>query len=80
MCVCVCACVLEKKGNPDGVAEVVMRWLLQEGIVPIVKASTPARLAENLDVDDFELAAADMDKIRSLDRGRLVGFDPNLIS
>jgi 2,5-diketo-D-gluconate reductase A len=49
-------------------AQVVLRWHVQLGLIPIPKTSRPARLAENLDVFGFELSAEDMDRIASLDR------------
>ena len=51
------------------VAQVILRWLIQRGIVVIPKSSNPARLAENLAVFDFELDSQDMDAIKSLDQG-----------
>lgn len=50
-------------------AQVVLRWHLQLGLVPIPKTQTPARLHENLDVFDFTLTDAQMDAITALDRG-----------
>ena len=49
-------------------AQVVLRWHVQLGLIPIPKSSKPQRLAENIDVFGFELSAEDMDRIASLDR------------
>jgi len=49
-------------------AQVVLRWHVQLGLVPIPKSSKPERLAENIDVFDFELSAEDMNEIEALDR------------
>ncbi len=49
-------------------AQVVLRWHVQQGLVPIPKSSNPQRLAQNLDVFGFELSAADMAAITALDR------------
>lgn len=49
-------------------AQVVLRWHVQLGLIPIPKSSKPKRLAENIDVFGFELGAEDMDRIASLDR------------
>lgn len=59
-------------------AQVVLRWHIQRGVVPIPKASTAERQAENFDVFDFELDADDMAQMASLarDDGRLWGGDP----
>ncbi len=52
------------------VAQIVLRWLLQRGIVPIVKSSNPVRMKENLDIFDFEISQYEMDEIKKLDTGR----------
>jgi 2,5-diketo-D-gluconate reductase A len=49
--------------------QVILRWHIQLGLVPIPKSGNPDRMAENFDVFDFELADADMEAITSLDRG-----------
>jgi diketogulonate reductase-like aldo/keto reductase len=49
-------------------AQVILRWHLQLGLVTIPKTVTPSRMKENLDVFDFELSQADLDKIATLDR------------
>lgn len=58
-------------------AQVVVRWHLQQGRVVIPKADVPAHIAENIDVWDFELTAAQVAVIDGLSRddGR-VGPDP----
>jgi 2,5-diketo-D-gluconate reductase A len=49
-------------------AQVVLRWHVQSGHVPVPKSSDPTRQAENLDVFDFELTAAEMRALDALDR------------
>jgi 2,5-diketo-D-gluconate reductase A len=49
-------------------AQVVLRWHVQLGLVPIPKTSKPQRLAENINVFDFELSRDEMDQISALDR------------
>lgn len=51
------------------VAQVVLRWLIQRSIVPVVKSSNPQRMKENLDVYDFSLTEEDMEQIARLDTG-----------
>lgn len=60
------------------VAQVVLRWHVQMGVIPIPKAASPARQAENLGVFDFELTAEEMAAVATLARtdGRLLGLDP----
>ena len=52
------------------VAQVVLRWLNQRGIVPLVKSANPQRMKENLDIFDFALTDAEMQQIAALDTGR----------
>ena len=54
----------EKHGKTS--AQVCLRWALQHGVVPLPKSVTPARMAENADVFDFELSDADMEHIDNL--------------
>jgi diketogulonate reductase-like aldo/keto reductase len=58
-------------------AQVVLRWHLQLGNVVIPKSVTPARIAENIDVFDFELDAQDLAALAGLDRGGRTGPDPD---
>ena len=51
------------------VAQVILRWLVQRGIVPVVKSANPVRMKENLDVFDFVLSEGEMKQIASLDTG-----------
>jgi 2,5-diketo-D-gluconate reductase A len=49
------------------VAQIILRWLTQRGVVAIPKSVHKERNAENIDIFDFELSAEDMDAIVSLD-------------
>jgi 2,5-diketo-D-gluconate reductase A len=49
-------------------AQIVLRWHVQLGLIPIPKTSRPQRLAENIDVFDFELNSDEVDEITELDR------------
>lgn len=59
-------------------AQVVLRWHVQLGVLPIPKSANADRRAENLDVDGFALDDADMAAIGALSRaaGRLFDGDP----
>ena len=59
-------------------AQVVLRWHLQAGAVPIPKSSDPRRLAQNLDVFGFALDDAEMAALAALDRGHRQGGDPDV--
>lgn len=50
------------------VAQVILRWLLQRGIVPLAKTVNKERMLQNIDVFNFELSEDDMNKISSLDK------------
>jgi diketogulonate reductase-like aldo/keto reductase len=50
------------------VVQVMLRWHLQRGIVPIPESSTPAHIQENIAVFDFSLSDDEMAKIAALDR------------
>jgi diketogulonate reductase-like aldo/keto reductase len=60
-------------------AQVVLRWHLQRGAVPIPKSADPQRRRENADVFDFELDESEVEAITALGRpnGRLWGGDPD---
>jgi diketogulonate reductase-like aldo/keto reductase len=58
-------------------AQTVICWHLQLGNVVIPKSVTPARIAENFDVFDFQLSGAEMEAIKALDEGRRIGPDPD---
>ena len=61
-------------------AQVMLRWGLQHGRSVIPKSTKPARIAENIDVFDFELAADEMAAIDALDTGRRGGPEPEAIT
>ncbi|MBB6369041.1 aldo/keto reductase [Chryseobacterium shigense] len=58
------------------VAQVILRWHLQEGFCVIPKSVTPSRIEENFNVFDFELTEEEMNTVRSLDTGKRLFFDP----
>jgi 2,5-diketo-D-gluconate reductase A len=64
------------------VAQVVLRWLVQRGVVAIPKSVRRERIAENFAIWDFELGQDEMDRIASLDTGRSQFFshrDPEMV-
>jgi len=58
-------------------AQVILRWGLQEGRSVIPKSTKPTRIAENIDVFDFELSADEITAIDRLDTGRRGGREPS---
>lgn len=61
-------------------AQVMLRWHLQEGRSVIPKSTKPARIAENLDVFDFELTKEQIASIDALDTGVRSGPEPDSIT
>lgn len=57
------------------VGQVVLRWLMQRGVVALAKSTKPDRMRENLDIFDFVLDDGDMDKIEELDTKESAFFD-----
>ncbi|MFG2222266.1 aldo/keto reductase [Streptomyces sp. NPDC048644] len=57
------------------VAQVVLRWLTQRGVVAIPKSVRPERMAENIDIFGFELTDEQMAQITALDTGSSLFFD-----
>jgi len=50
-------------------SQVLIRWSLQKGFVPLPKSEKPERVVSNADVFDFELSQEDMAKLDALDKG-----------
>jgi len=72
--------IAEKHGK--SVAQIILRWLTQRGVVAIPKSVHKERIAENFNIFDFELAQEDMDAIITLDTRQSLFFDhrdPNMV-
>ncbi|MBD1381828.1 aldo/keto reductase [Metabacillus arenae] len=67
---------IAKKYNKS-IAQVVLRWHLQNEVVIIPKSIKEHRIVENADLFDFELSNEDMKKINSLNQNHRVGPDPD---
>ncbi|MEN8788326.1 MAG: aldo/keto reductase, partial [Flavobacteriaceae bacterium] len=59
------------------IAQIVLRWDLQKGVVTIPKSSKRERIVSNADIFDFELSAEDVAYLDKLDRGQRFGPDPD---
>ena len=57
------------------VAQVILRWLTQRGVIAIPKSVRKERMAENFNIFDFELSTTDMEAIKTLETGTSSFFD-----
>lgn len=70
--------VLESIANKYGKssAQVMIRWCIEQGTVPLPKSTNPDRIKQNIDVFDFKLDADDMEKLKSLNTNMRTCWDP----
>ena len=61
--------------HKKSVAQVILRWLIQRGIIALAKSTRKERMIENISVFDFELSAEDMTAITTLDTKTSSFFD-----
>lgn len=76
--------ILTKIGQTyhKSVAQIILRWLIQQDIIVLAKSVNPDRMKENIDVFDFELTAEDINQIATLNDGESQFFshaDPAMI-
>ena len=69
---------LAKKHNKSA-AQVMLRWCVEVGTIPLPKSSTAARIAENIDIFDFKLDKADLAELTELDANHRTSWDPTKI-
>ena len=65
--------VLSEIGKQYGksIGQVVLRWVIQRGVVALAKSVRKERMMENIDVLDFKLSDLDMNRITAMDSKRL---------
>ena len=61
-------------------AQIIIRWHLQHDLIVIPKSENPSRIAENMDVYDFDLSFEDMKNIDALNLNERTGADPDNFS
>ncbi|WP_239613726.1 aldo/keto reductase [Cohnella mopanensis] len=71
--------VLQEIANKHGksIAQVILRWDLQHGVITIPKSTKEHRIIENSEVFDFELTSDEVARIDALNRNTRVGPDPD---
>lgn len=57
-------------------AQIILKWHLQNGVLPLPKSVTPSRIIENFSLD-FTLEDSDMEKIKTLNEDKIFGSDPD---
>lgn len=67
--------IAEKYGK--SVAQICIRWCLQNGVIALPKSVTESRIKQNLEVFDFEISAEDMNFIDSMGEVGYSGLDPD---
>ena len=69
---------LERIGRAHGKswAQVALRYLVQQGMIPIPRTATPAHLKENIEIFDFELSAAEMAELKKLNAANMRVVSP----
>jgi diketogulonate reductase-like aldo/keto reductase len=65
----------EKYGK--SVAQICLRFLVQKGIIPLVKASTMERMKENQNIFDFEISQEDMHVLNNMPQNTWLGEHPD---
>lgn len=70
---------IAKKHNKS-VPQIMLRWCIDYGVVALTKSTHEDRIKSNIDIFDFELDAADMEKLEGLDQDHRTNWDPTNIA
>jgi diketogulonate reductase-like aldo/keto reductase len=70
--------LLEERGHKynKSTSQVMLRWALQHGTVPLPRSADPEHIAENFEVFDFELSPEDMEAIDNINQTDRTAWDP----
>jgi len=66
------------KAHNKSVSQVCLRWIIQHEVIAIPKSTNPERIQENIELFDFELTSAEMEKIDHLPKMGFSGELPNI--
>lgn len=67
---------LEQKYNKSFV-QIILRWHIQNGVIPVIKAMNPVHQKSNIDIFDFELSEEDMKLIDSINLDSRLRYNPD---
>lgn len=64
------------KKHSKSVGQIVLRWNVDTGVIPIPGSKSPEHIRENADIFDFSLTKEEIERINGLDAGKRIRFDP----
>lgn len=64
------------KKHSKTTAQIMLRWCIEKGTVPLPKSANTSRINENIEIFDFKLDSQDMDKLKDLDEDLRTCWDP----
>lgn len=67
---------LQKKYNKS-LTQIIIRWHIQNGIIPVFRSLSPNRIRENYDIFDFNISKQDMEIIDSVNINSRLRYDPD---
>jgi len=67
---------LEQKYKKSFV-QIILRWHIQNGVIPVIKAMNPVHQKSNIDIFDFELSEEDMKLIDSINLDSRLRYNPD---
>ncbi|MCD8385593.1 MAG: aldo/keto reductase [Bacteroidales bacterium] len=59
------------------IVQVILRWHVQQGLLPVVRSKHPSRINENFEIFDFSLSPDEMDRIDAININARVRYDPD---
>ncbi|WP_206383777.1 aldo/keto reductase [Thomasclavelia spiroformis] len=57
-------------------AQLLIRWNIQQGIIPIPKSKNPSRLLENISVFDFDISLDDIHELNQMNQNIRTSYNP----